>query len=87
MIFLLNSYDEIIQINGNLIMGGDAFKKLLSSVRQHFKRTKTLSISDFKNLSNLTRKNAIPILEYFDNNEFTKREGNHRDAGEKLFVR
>ena len=46
-----------------------------------------LSISDFKNISRLTRKNAIPILEYFDSRKFTKREGNDRQAGETLFVK
>ena len=41
---------------------------------------------DFKILSNLTRKNAIPILEYFDKNHFTIRDGSNRIAGESLNV-
>ncbi len=36
---------------------------------------------DFKELTGLTRKTAIPILEYLDKHEYTKREGNIRIAG------
>ena len=87
MIFLLNSQNRIIQINESLIIDNNAFNNLLSSIREHFINCKTLSISDFKNISRLTRKNAIPILEYFDSRKFTKREGNNRQAGETLFVK
>ena len=47
----------------------------------------TQEVAEFKNLSNLTRKNAIPILEFFDNGNITRREGNNRKAGESLFVK
>ena len=87
LIFFLNSQNKIIQINDSLIIDNNAFNNLLSSVREHFINCKTLSISDFKNISRLTRKNAIPILEYFDSRKFTKREGSNRLAGEKLFVK
>ena len=87
MIFLLNSQNRIIQINESLIIDNNAFNNLLSSIREHFINSKTLSISDFKNISRLTRKNAIPILEYFESRKFTKREGNNRQAGETLFVK
>ena len=87
MIFFLNSQNKIIQINDSLIIDNNAFNNLLSSVREHFINCKTLSISDFKNISRLTRKNAIPILEYFDSRKFTKREGSNRAAGETLFVK
>ncbi len=87
MIFFLNSQNKIIQINDSLIIDNNAFNNLLSSVREHFINCKTLSISDFKNISRLTRKNAIPILEYFDSRKFTKREGSNRQAGEILFVK
>ena len=87
MIFLLNSQNRIIQINDSLIIDNNSFNNLLSSVREHFLDCKTLSISDFKNISRLTRKNAIPILEYFDSRKFTKREGSNRQAGDSLFVK
>ena len=85
IIYLLNSQGIIMQINDSLVMNDGAFNRLLISIRKHFEKSKTLSITEFKNLSNFTRKNAIPILEFFDNSNITKREGNNRKAGESLF--
>ena len=85
LIFLLNDKGLIIQVNNNLIMNNDAFNKLLISLRKYFKKNSKISVSEFKNLSNLTRKNAIPILEFFDNSNITQREGNYRKAGDLLF--
>ena len=85
LIFLLKDQGKIIQVNDNLIINDDAFNKLLISVRKYFKKYSKLSVSEFKNLSNLTRKNAIPILEYFDNSNITQRVENYRKAGELLF--
>ena len=87
IIYLLNSQGKIIQINDNIVMNDDAFNRLLKSIQKHFKINKTLSISEFKYLSKLTRKNAIPILEFFDISNITKREGNSRNAGESLFAK
>tara|TARA_B100000579_G_scaffold437119_1_gene465256 strand:- start:736 stop:2598 length:1863 start_codon:yes stop_codon:yes gene_type:complete len=87
IIYLLNSQGKIIQINDNIVMNDDAFNKLLKSIQKHFKINKTLSIPEFKYLSKLTRKNAIPILEFFDISNITKREGNSRNAGESLFAK
>jgi len=87
IIYLLNSQGIIIQINDSLVMNEITFNRLLKSIRKHFEKSKTLSIAEFKNLSNLTRKNAIPILEFFDNGNITRREGNNRKAGESLFVK
>ena len=85
LIFLLKDEGKIIQVNDSLIINDDAFNKLLISVRKYFKKYSKLSVSEFKNLSNLTRKNAIPILEYFDNSNITKRVGSYRKAGDLLF--
>ena len=41
----------------------------------------TLSVSEFKNITGLTRKNAIPILEYLDKCTYTIRNGAERLKG------
>lgn len=37
-----------------------------------------LSVADFKDLTGLTRKYAIPLLEYLDRERLTRREGDER---------
>ena len=43
-----------------------------------------MAVGDFKVITGLTRKSAIPLLEYLDKNNFTHREANMRYAGERL---
>ncbi len=37
-----------------------------------------MSVSEFKELAETTRKYAVPLLEYFDKKKITYREGNSR---------
>ena len=48
---------------------------LIHSLNNYFLDNETLSVSEFKDITGLTRKNAIPILEYLDNCNYTIRNG------------
>ena len=43
-----------------------------------------MGVSDFKQLFGLSRKNAIPLLEYLDKQCYTKRDKNFRTKGDQL---
>ena len=43
-----------------------------------------MGVSDFKQLLDLSRKNAIPLLEYLDKQCFTERDKNFRRKGDQL---
>ena len=85
LVFLLIDNKSLLRINNDIIMSTNSFNKMLSLIRKYFLDNKKMSISDFKILSNLTRKNAIPTIEYFDNKQFTIRDGSNRIAGENLY--
>ena len=53
-------------------------------LRVWFKDHEALSTAEFKDLSHLTRKTAIPWLEWLDKNRWTRREGNVRQRGSLL---
>ena len=57
---------------------------LISILKKHFAEQDALSVSNFKNVTALTRKTAIPLLEYLDKCHFTIRKENIRYAGQKL---
>ena len=86
LVFLLIDNNSLLRINDDIIISVNALNKMLSLLRKYFIDNNKMSISDFKALSNLTRKNAIPVLEYFDKNHFTIRDGSNRIAGETLYV-
>ena len=62
-----------------------AFNSLIDSLEKHFKDSENMSVSNFKDLSGFSRKNAIPMLEYLDKNGFTIRNGAERMKGEYFF--
>ena len=85
LIFFLNDNGKAKTINENIIISIMAFNSLIDSVEKHFKDSENMSVSNFKDLSGFSRKNAIPMLEYFDKKGFTIRNGAERKKGEYFF--
>ena len=50
----------------------------LSFIKNHFLNNEKLTISDFKGEFNVSRNNAVLILEFFDSKKITKRFDNYR---------
>ena len=53
--------------------------KMATEVRQHTAQYQKLETAEFRNISQLGRKVAIQLLEYFDKIGFTKRKFNYRE--------
>ncbi|RUM90746.1 MAG: selenocysteine-specific translation elongation factor [Thermovibrio sp.] len=69
---------------GNFLFSPDAFRKIVKILKEHFLREETLSVSEFKDYLGVSRKFAIPILEYLDSLQLTERKGNERIRGRAL---
>ena len=85
LVFFINKRQEVHLINGDLIISSKSFNNLIHSLNDHFVNNETLSVSEFKNITGLTRKNAIPILEYLDKCTYTIRNGAERLKGDYSF--
>ena len=83
--FFINKRQEVHLINGDLIISSKSFNNLIHSLNDHFVNNETLSVSEFKDITGLTRKNAIPILEYLDKCTYTIRNGAERLKGDYSF--
>lgn len=66
---------------GNFIYSPTAIKKIKEILRKHFEKKETLSVGEFKDYLGVTRKFAIPLLEFFDSIGVTVRKGNERVRG------
>jgi len=66
---------------GNFIYSPTAIEKVKGILRKHFKKKETLSVGEFKDYLGVTRKFAIPLLEFFDSIGVTVRKGNERVRG------
>jgi len=69
---------KLLRIDGNLMFTQTNFIKLKEKVAQHFSSHSEMSVSEFKELAHTSRKYAVPLLEYFDKQKITYREGNAR---------
>ncbi len=75
---LLINEGKIIRLNDNLYFSSRAIKRVQELVLDHFAEKSDLSPTDFKELSGLSRKYSIPLLEYLDKQKITMRVGDVR---------
>jgi selenocysteine-specific elongation factor len=80
----LQTKDLILEIGDQSYLHKKKIMAIIHDLKINFKKKKKLSVSEFKILSGLTRKIAIPLLEYLDDNQYTKRIGNYRIIDIKL---
>ena len=71
-------------INNEYIVAADAWHYLQEKLRDHFATESDLAFATFRELSGLTRKLGIPMLEYLDQTGVTVRRGDLRVAGPAL---
>ena len=76
---------EVFSISGNIIISSKSFNNLIHSLNNYFMSNETVSVSEFKDITGLTRKNAIPLLEYLDKCNYTIRNGMERVKGDHSF--
>jgi len=84
ILHVLKNDEKVVEFERGVWMHSKNMAKLRLSLNIHFRKNKRMSVSDFKDLTGLTRKFAIPVLEYCDTMGWTDRDGNLRLKGENL---
>lgn len=69
---------KVVRLDGDFFLHSDFIDELKLKVEKHFEGHEELSVAELKNLTGVSRKFAIPLLLYLDDNEITRREGNVR---------
>jgi selenocysteine-specific elongation factor len=73
-----------VAVNNEYFVHVEAMAGLLATLRSHFAQEDELVFGRFRELSGLTRKLGIPMLEYLDESGLTVRDGDVRRAGPAL---
>ena len=73
------SENKIIYLSNDFYVHRYYMNKVLIKIRKFLIKKKKLSVGEFKNIIGLTRKTAIPFLEYLDKIKITYRNGNSRE--------
>lgn len=80
----LVDHGRAVAIGGEYLVPARAFAALVARLRAHFQAEPELTFGGFRELSGLTRKLGIPMLEYLDQTGMTARDGDLRRAGPAL---
>jgi selenocysteine-specific elongation factor len=69
---------SVVRIGGDLLVSRDALARLVETVRRRFPPGSLLDVGAFKDATGLSRKYAIPLLEFLDRERVTRRSGESR---------
>ena len=75
--FLINQ-GKLIKINRTYIVTKHHIDVMILEIKKYFEKNDSLTVSTFKDLFGMSRKYAVPILEYLDEQAITRREGDVR---------
>ncbi|MEC9273738.1 MAG: selenocysteine-specific translation elongation factor [Candidatus Neomarinimicrobiota bacterium] len=84
LLHVLKNQKKLVKVNIDLWMHTKNIDRLYLLNKNHFQSNNELDISSFKSYTGLTRKFAIPVLEFCDKQGWTSRMGNLRIKGENL---
>ncbi len=68
----------LVRINDSLYVTAKVFAEMISRLKAHFSRKPDMTVAEFRDMLDTTRKYALPFLEYLDSNRITLRVGDVR---------
>jgi selenocysteine-specific elongation factor len=83
LIQVLTREGELVRISEDLNFHRDALTRLREEYRQFLEKEGKATPASFRELTGLTRKFIIPLMEYFDMTKLTMRAGEHRILRER----
>jgi selenocysteine-specific elongation factor len=73
-----------VKVTSELLYTKALWEDLEGRLRSHFRKSPTLGMGAFKELAQVSRKYAVPLLEHLDRTGLTRREGDDRVPGPRL---
>ncbi len=75
---IMVSDGSLIRINDSLYLPSSSYAKMIHTLKEFFKTRQEMTVAEFRDILNTTRKYALPFLEYLDTNKTTIRIGDIR---------
>jgi selenocysteine-specific elongation factor len=69
---------KLVRISSDVVLHSTVVERTLDSLRDFLQKQNQITVSEFRQLVNTSRKYAVPFMEYCDATGFTIREGNFR---------
>lgn len=78
ILYYLINYEFLVKINDETIMNRELYDTFKEKLLQHFKTKKEVSVAEFRDMTGMSRKSTVILLEHFDRIKLTKRNENSR---------
>lgn len=75
---LLADEGRTVRVNDSIHLDRDVLEKVRITLRKHLEEKKEITMAEFRDLANTSRKFAVPLMEYFDSQKLTQRVGDKR---------
>ncbi|MEK7441518.1 MAG: selenocysteine-specific translation elongation factor [Chloroflexota bacterium] len=69
---------DIVQVSSEVLFLRETYDKMLNALRDHLKANKTITVAQFRDMFNSSRKYALSFLEHLDSIGVTVRQGDER---------
>ncbi|MBU8921997.1 MAG: selenocysteine-specific translation elongation factor [Bacteroidales bacterium] len=83
-IHILLDDGKLLKVGGDGYIDSGAFEDMKKTLRDMLADGGTMKVGDFKDRFGLTRKHAVPMLEFLDSERITVRKGDSRESGPEL---
>ena len=70
--------NALVKVSEDMLIHRVAMDKLIADVRARKSKNPKIGVGEFKDLTGVSRKFAIPLLEYLDRQRVTRRVGDER---------
>ena len=78
LIQLMVKENALVKISEDMLVHRATMDKLIADIKARKSRNPKMGVSEFKDLTGVSRKFAIPLLEYLDRQRITRRVGDER---------
>lgn len=75
---LMSKEGSLIRINDSMYLTSSTYKRMIENLKNFFSKKPEMTVAEFRDVLNTTRKYALPFLEYLDSNKITLRVGDIR---------
>jgi selenocysteine-specific elongation factor len=75
---LMTNEGRLVRINESVFITSSTCDKMIGNLKSFYSKKPEMTVAEFRDILNTTRKYALPFLEYLDSNKITMRVGDVR---------
>ncbi|MFA5374546.1 MAG: selenocysteine-specific translation elongation factor [Dehalococcoidia bacterium] len=78
LLSILIGQKKVVKVADNVVFTADAYDKMTQTITDHIKAHKQITVAEVRDVLQTSRKYALALMEYLDNQKITRRVGDGR---------